>query len=71
MITEKQESLMKHCIGDRGRNFFHTDKGCNDANLFDKLVIMGYATEEPAPEWMGGGVIYRLTDTGKNFIRRP
>lgn len=68
MITEKQKSLMKHCVSDNDRNWFHTDKGYDDANNFDQLVEMGYATEEPAPEWMGGGVIYRLTDAGKRII---
>ena len=71
MITEKQESLMKHCIGDRGRNFFHTDKGTDDADGFDNLVDQGYAVCVPAPDWMGGGVIYKLTDAGKRIITSP
>jgi hypothetical protein len=68
MITEKQKALMQHTMSNNGRNWFHTDKGCDDANEFAELVEQGFATEEPAPGWMGGGVIYRLTADGQKAI---
>lgn len=68
-VTTEHISLMEHTIKGPDRNWFGTDKGCRDANKFDELVKMGYATAELRMSWMCDDVIYRLTKKGKDFLK--
>jgi hypothetical protein len=68
MITDFQRGLMEHTVSLPDRNWFGTNKAGKDAEEFDKLVEMGYATRENAPEWTGDDYIYRLTREGKGVL---
>lgn len=64
MITEYQRKLMEHTISDPDRNWFATGYNNKDSVEFEKLVKLGFATSQPAAEWMVDDVIYRLTRKG-------
>jgi len=70
-ISNYQRDLMRHTISNPGRNWFGTSLGCKDSDEFEELVTAGYATKEPAAEWMGDDVIYRLTVQGKKELTSP
>jgi len=65
IITKYQKNLMEHTTSGPNRNWFGTSKNCKDGIEFEKLVTAGLATSETSPTWMGDGVIYRLTKSGK------
>ncbi len=68
-LTKEQISLMDHTISGPSRNWFATDYGCRDSNIFEELVKMGLATKQAASDWMGDDVIYRLTAEGKAALK--
>lgn len=67
-ITDYQRELMKHTVGEPGRNWFGTDAEGKDGQEFEKLVDAGLATKQKGPSWMGGETIYRLTNEGCEAI---
>jgi len=67
-ITKLQKGLMEHTISEPNRNWFATSLNCENSVEFEKLVLVGYATKEVPPSWMGDDVIYRLTHKGKEAL---
>jgi hypothetical protein len=63
--------LMQHAlgIGERCRtpcrNYFLAGDGHTDNEEWKKLVADGCATSRPAPDFVGGGTIYHVTDKGE------
>ena len=68
MLTKNQRELMEHTINGCNRNWFATSQRSDDSKEFNKLVSIGYASAEPAPDWSGDDVIYRLTQKGKEAL---
>ena len=67
-LTKLQKELMAHTISGPNRNWFDADADSRDSKSFEGLVKEKFATKEQAPEWMGGGIIYRLTSKGKEAL---
>ena len=70
MLTKYEERLMMHTISGENRNWYATGYGNPDAKAFDRLVELGLATSEPAPEWAIDEVVYRLTSAGYAAINQ-
>lgn len=70
-MTEYQIGLLQHAIGvnerqrEPYRNYFLTEDGGTDNAAWLELVEQGYATSRPAPAFVGGGVIYHVTEKGQ------
>ncbi len=69
-LTKNQIKIMKHAISGPCRNWFGTDKDSRDGKEFEILVCAGYATKQKGPSWCGDETIYRLTEKGKEALRR-
>lgn len=65
--------LMQHALGinERNRtpyrNYFLAGDGHTDNEMWKKLVSDGLATSRPAPDFVGGGVLYHVTDKGEEL----
>ncbi|MBA7934061.1 hypothetical protein HV127_22860 [Klebsiella sp. RHBSTW-00215] len=65
--------LMQHALGinERNRtpcrNYFLAGDGHADNMKWQALVSDGYATSRPAPGFVGGGIIYSVTDKGEEL----
>ncbi|EPH1406029.1 hypothetical protein MMK79_004767 [Klebsiella oxytoca] len=65
--------LMQHALGinERNRtpyrNYFLAGDGHADNEMWEKLVSDGFATSRPAPDFVGGGVLYHVTDKGEEL----
>lgn len=65
--------LMQHALGinERNRtpyrNYFLAGEGHTDNEMWEKLVSEGFATSRPAPDFVGGGVLYHVTDKGEEL----
>ncbi|SBL37780.1 Uncharacterised protein [Raoultella ornithinolytica] len=65
--------LMQHALGinERNRtpyrNYFLSGDGHTDNEEWEKLVSDGFATSRPAPDFVGSGVIYHVTDKGEEL----
>lgn len=72
-ITVEQLALLHHTLGlderrrEPWRNHFMAGKGHHDqANLLS-LVNAGMMTRQAAPEWLGGGDLFRVTPDGTEY----
>lgn len=65
--------LMQHALGisernrEPYRNYFLAGDGHTDDQKWQELVADGFATSRPAPDFAGGGVLYHVTDKGKEL----
>jgi hypothetical protein len=65
--------LMQHALGitERNRtpyrNYFLAGEGHTDNEKWKDLVSDGLATSRPAPDLMGGGTLYHVTDKGEEM----
>ncbi|MCT4701192.1 hypothetical protein MUA02_04465 [Enterobacteriaceae bacterium H20N1] len=63
--------LMQHALGinernrEPYRNYFLAGDGHTDDSKWQELVSHGFATSRPAPDFVGGGVLYHVTDKGE------
>ncbi|MDO8233994.1 hypothetical protein Q5738_10490 [Citrobacter werkmanii] len=63
--------LMQHALGinERNRkpyrNYFLAGEGHTDNEKWKDLVSDGFATSRPAPDFAGGGTLYRVTEKGE------
>lgn len=63
--------LMQHALGisERNRtpyrNYFLAGEGHTDNEKWEKLVSDGFATSRPAPDFVGGGTLYHVTEKGE------
>nr|WP_154325084.1 hypothetical protein [Pantoea sp. 201603H] len=70
-MRELHIELMQHALGinerqrEPYRNYFLADEGHTDNASWLELVEEGYATSRPAPAFVGGGVIYHVTEKGQ------
>ncbi|QIX97435.1 hypothetical protein [Cedecea sp. FDAARGOS_727] len=65
--------LMQHALGisernrEPYRNYFLAGAGHTDDKKWQELVADGFATSRPAPDFAGGGILYHVTDKGKEL----
>lgn len=63
--------LMQHALGisERNRtpyrNYFLAGEGHTDNVKWEELVSDGFATSRPAPDFVGGGTLYHVTEKGE------
>lgn len=63
--------LMQHALGinERNRtpyrNYFLAGEGHTDNEKWEELVSDGLATSRPAPDFVGGGTLYHVTEKGE------
>lgn len=63
--------LMQHALGisERNRtpyrNYFLAGEGHTDNEKWEDLVSDGLATSRPAPDFVGGGTLYHVTEKGE------
>lgn len=63
--------LMQHALGinERNRtpyrNYFLAGEGHTDNEKWEELVSDGLATSRPAPDFVGGGMLYHVTEKGE------
>ncbi|HHL9592723.1 TPA: hypothetical protein ACQ98W_002918 [Citrobacter braakii] len=63
--------LMQHALGinERNRtpyrNYFLAVEGHTDNVKWEELVSDGFATSRPAPDFVGGGTLYHVTEKGE------
>lgn len=63
--------LMQHALGisERNRtpyrNYFLAGEGHTDNEKWEELVSDGFATSRPAPDFVGGGTLYHVTEKGE------
>ncbi|EJG2197948.1 hypothetical protein ACAY42_000702 [Citrobacter freundii] len=63
--------LIQHALGisERNRtpyrNYFLAGEGHTDNVKWEELVSDGFATSRPAPDFVGGGTLYHVTEKGE------
>lgn len=63
--------LIQHALGinERNRtpyrNYFLAGDGHSNNGVWEKLVSDGFATSRPAPDFVGGGTLYHVTEKGE------
>ena len=67
-INKYQIGIMKHCISDKGRNWFATSDQTKDCCAFNDLVKKGFATKRTAPSFWGDDWIFSLTEKGIDIV---
>lgn len=71
--NQRQLDLLLHTLGlqperrDSTRNYFLASEGHHDYADLESLASVGLMVKQPAPEWCGGGEIYRATEAGKSM----
>lgn len=66
-ITREEKHILQHSLGGEKqyRNHFSTSENTTDYPVCEKLVEKGLMQRRKAPEWMGGGLVYNVTDEGR------
>jgi hypothetical protein len=66
-LTKEERHILQHSLGgkEQYRNSFVTTEFGTDYPVCEKLVEKGFMQRRKAPEWMGGGLIYNVTDEGR------